>query len=104
MSDKYKKSRKKRRAQKKEKADRNTDQAGAFDLNVPPDENATPKRRQRAPEKPKDVQNTEKSQIKFVMPIIEVVGKKPRNEQEDSKPIFFFYIRYEKNLFMLLYL
>lgn len=78
VSDKYKESRKKRRAQKKQKADRNAYEAGGFDLNVLPVENATTKRRKRTPKKSKDGENTEQPQISFVMPTFEVVGKKRR--------------------------
>ena len=76
VSDNYKKSRRKRRAQKKEKADKTAYQAGAFDLNVMPVEDVTSKKKKRAPKKPKKRQNTEEPQIRFVMPKFEVVGTK----------------------------
>ena len=70
VSAKYRERRQKLRSQRKAKGDKNAYQPGGFDVQAKP---VDTKKRKRAPKKKKD--NLE-PKITFVMPTVEVVGKK----------------------------
>lgn len=76
VSIKYREKRQKLRAQRKSKGDKMAYQPGGFGLSAKPVD--TGKKRKRTPKQTKNNEVNEQPQITFVMPTIEIVGKKRR--------------------------
>ena len=75
VSEKYRKKRQKLRSEKKDTADKKSNQHGGFGLSAKPVNDTATKKKKAAPKKKK---NNEQPEIKFVMPTYEVVAERKR--------------------------